>query len=751
MKNDRVDDARHLGKTSLLQWLCEATPAILPKVSSIKRGVMAAVFIIALVAPAAMIACGTEETAPDSDSERPAAQTADRADPEPSGSTDRIVAADASTPTNGRQSTKDDNVGTTDSGASGQGIRAEPTGSPITSAANGQSGQAEQPAPTGEQLDQAEYLYVEAELYLLVQRFHRAAHSLNQAIAINPNLAEAYTLRGFARTMMRDYDGAMKDFEKALEMEAENAARAYAFRSHMHSEMGNYEDALADAETAHEMAHPQDQFALADAYLARLMALYRSGGYDAIDTHSLQQFGSPQGSTNEVLKNLAPYGLGLLYGSGPNTLIERILESDAHLLLNPDDADFLSRRGVDYYFLGWYAKAVQDLNKAIELTEVDRRGNLYKWRAIAWAKMGNFEAIIQNAEDLEPSRDIWAGASLAIAYWNLGDVQKATDAITAFDYKNIEALFVWDKSRPIPDNIADRSTQSREITEHLAIKGALLAAQGQLEEGLKYLNITACNEWIIAADAVYELPPVSIKKSYRNIDPLKGIAAYEVGTWVADKQSERQWDESRAKTMWEWCGYPDEFVAGEDGMFMTLALPLRDISFQQDSPLPFRTAYNQSVSHPNFLDPIVIASSDPDLHHYMAAWYQSGLSLYPAIDMMHDIDQAIELGADNPNAYLIKAKAHLAWALGLNPRHRPDGETRQSWMENHYNQSVDAYTTYESLATPHRWEAAKYHFVRGKILGQMERKQEAQSAYQQAFQHGVSEEIVKEALLELNR
>ena len=171
----------------------------------------------------------------------------------------------------------------------------------------------------------------------------------------------------------------------------------------------------------------------------------------------------------------------------------------------------------------------------------------------------------------------------------------------------------------------------------------------------------------------------------------------------------------------------------------------------RNPPFPTRVSYNSRVSHPNFFDPIVISSDDPDLRHYMAAWAQFGLAYSSAIDMLRDVDQAIELGADNPNAHRIKAETHLAWALGWNPIHRPSNEERQAWMEHHYDQAVDAYATYESLASPLRWEAARYHFARGKVLGRLEMKQEAQSAYQQAFQQGFSEEAVKQALMELNR
>ena len=299
------------GKHALLGWLSDFRLEPFPKASRVRRRVLLPMVAAALISTTTVAACGSEETVPEPAEERPAAQTTDRTDQGSSGSGTQNVAANAATPTNSRQSANADSAGAGGSTTPPQASRAEPTGAPTTPAASEQSGQAEQPAPTGEQLERAEDLYLEAELYLLNQRFHRAAHSLDQAIAINPNLAEAYTLRGFTRTMLRDHDGAMQDFEKALAMGAENAGRAYAFRSYTHSEMGNYDDALADAETAREMIHHEDQFARADADLAQFTALYRSGDYATIDTYSLQRL--PQGSTHELNQNLAPYGLVKLY------------------------------------------------------------------------------------------------------------------------------------------------------------------------------------------------------------------------------------------------------------------------------------------------------------------------------------------------------------------------------------------------------------------------------------------------------
>ena len=460
----------HSSQYALLRWLSEPRLGSSPKPRSIGRLSLFSALAVTVIVSATLVGCGSEEPASEPARERPATRTTDRSDSGSLGSTASNVVPDATTPANDQQPAQAPSAGSGGSGAPRQASRAEPAGTPTTPAASGQSGQTERPAPTGEQIKQAEDLYVEAELYLWNQRFHRAAHTLDRAIAINPNLAEAYTLRGFARTMASDHDGAMRDFDTALEMQAQNAGRAYAFRSYAHSEMGNYEDALADAERAREMANYEDRFARADADLAHFTALYRSGDYGSIDTYSLQQL--PQGSAHEINQNLAPYGLFKLYEHVDlRGNIDPILEADTHLLLNPDDTGSLHNRHNAHRNLRWHAQALRDLSKIIELTGEERRANLYVLRARTWTQIGDYEAAVENAGDLDPSRDVEAATLLAIAYWNLGDVQKATDAVDAFDYSDPTALFHWDEDRPPTGADALYPDNSYEVTAHLALKG----------------------------------------------------------------------------------------------------------------------------------------------------------------------------------------------------------------------------------------------------------------------------------------
>ncbi len=749
MNNNHVADAGHTAKTALLQWLSEAAPVVLAKSPSINRRLVAPVLVTTLIASVALAACGAEEPSPEPAEARPDTQSAGRTDAETPRNAARNVVADATAPADDRQLVKANSTDSNGSSEPRQSSKSEPTGTPATSAATGQSEQTIPTVPTDEQVKQAEELYVEAELHLLNQRFHRATHALDQAIVINPDLVEAYTLRGFARTMVGDHPGAMQDFDMALDMDAENAGRAYAFRSYLHSEMENYEDALADAQRALETVNYENEFAWADASLAKFTAQYRSGDFSAIEYHDLQR--RPSGSIHELNEKLAPYGLSRLYPqyADLNRSIETILEADTHLLLNPDDASSHYNRYNAHLELQWHAKALQDLDRIVELSKEEHQPKLYLQRARIWAQSGDYESLVQNAGDLDASRDIETSALLAVAYWNARDAQQATDAINAFDYSDPKALFQWNEDYPPTNADSLYPNDANEIAAHLAIKGTLLAAQGQLDEGLKYLNLPSCNDRIIAATA--EDIPITWHPTRSGETALHIIASQLANSWFNAKRYGSPWTEmNQAKAMWEWCDYPDEFIADpEAGMWATMALPPH--VNQPNPPFPTRVSYSTRTSHPNFFDPIVIASDNPSLHHYMAAWAQLGSSYSTAVDIMRDIDRAIALGSDNPDAHRIEAETHLAWALGWNPISRPGNDAWQAWREHHHDQAVDAYSIYESLASPERWEAARYHFTRGMLLGRMDRKEEAQSAYRQAFQHGFSEEAVKQALMELNR
>lgn len=58
-------------------------------------------------------------------------------------------------------------------------------------------------------------------------QYDQAVSDFTKALEINPRFAEAYLQRGFARDRLRDFVGALQDFEKALEYEPDPSKRNY--------------------------------------------------------------------------------------------------------------------------------------------------------------------------------------------------------------------------------------------------------------------------------------------------------------------------------------------------------------------------------------------------------------------------------------------------------------------------------------------------------------------------------------------
>ena len=722
------------GKHALLEWLSDFRLESTPKRSNGSRLILLPALAVALVVSTTVVACGTEETTSPPTEQRQVAQTTDRASPRSSGSSSQDAGGNQSTPVNDQPSA-----------GPGASTRSDTPAASATASASAQTTpaareQTEQPSPSAEDMRRAQYLYAEAELHLLHRRFHQAAHTLDQAIVADPELAEAYALRGFARTMTRDYDAAMADFDNALATDTENVSRAYAFRSYAHSELGDYEAALADAEHALETAGRDDPFAAVDAELAKFTAQYRSGDYGAINENLLRSL--PQGSTHELNQGLTPYGLTKLYEYVDlNGNVNALREAENTLLLDPDDFNALQARQRAYHQLRWHDKATADLNRMIEGKDGGHLAKLHVQRAREWAEAGDYAAIAAHAGDLNPSRSVESAILLAVAHWRNGDLAAAGTALDAMDYGDPAALYGWEEGQ-YPTSASDLRSGA---TAALALKGALLAAQGNLEEGLRYLNMPTCVDRIDAA-ADSPLTGETVSEGQRAMD---AFAERMASSWLGGLQHGSQWaDEATAQAVWEWCGYPDEFVADPlAGLLATADTPA--LSRQPAAPFPTRVSYRIKAGA---LDPVVTMSENPDLHLYLAAWAQLGLPGTTALDVMRDVDQAIELGTEHPDAQRMKAEAHLAWAAGHNPVAQPEAaDDRQEWLKRHHDQATDAYAVYEAEAAPERWEAARYHFARGRTLGWLEQTQEAQAAYQQAFQNGFDEAVVKKALNELSR
>ncbi len=82
--------------------------------------------------------------------------------------------------------------------------------------------------------------------------YQGAINDLNKAIEIDPQYSDAYTNRGAAKDELEDYQGAIGDFTKAIEIEPQDAF-AYYNRGNAKYELGDYQAAIADYNQAIEI------------------------------------------------------------------------------------------------------------------------------------------------------------------------------------------------------------------------------------------------------------------------------------------------------------------------------------------------------------------------------------------------------------------------------------------------------------------------------------------------------------------
>jgi len=75
--------------------------------------------------------------------------------------------------------------------------------------------------------------------------FQGAIKDFNKAIEINPKYANAYYDRGLAKAKLGDYRGALKDYNKTIEINPKHKM-AYAFRGVAKANLGDYRGAIED-------------------------------------------------------------------------------------------------------------------------------------------------------------------------------------------------------------------------------------------------------------------------------------------------------------------------------------------------------------------------------------------------------------------------------------------------------------------------------------------------------------------------
>lgn len=241
-----------------------------------------------------------------------------------------------------------------------------------------------------------------------------------------------YTNRGFTYSHLKQYDKALADLERAIEMDP-NYAEAYSSRGRIYADLQKYEVALADLDRSIELDSSSSGM-----YYNRGLVHYQAGDYQS----ALIDYG-------QAIK-LDPVDADIYINQG---MVYSALHKDELALenynkaieLNPSDPMAYYNRGNLYHRLGQDEAAMRDLNRSIELDPNYVRA--YVNRGVVYKELGAYEAALADfnrAIDLAPNNVdgyLNRGAAYgdlkeyeaALADWNRAIELNPTDSLVYFN------------------------------------------------------------------------------------------------------------------------------------------------------------------------------------------------------------------------------------------------------------------------------------------------------------------------------
>jgi carboxyl-terminal processing protease len=244
-----------------------------------------------------------------------------------------------------------------------------------------------------------------------------AIADFSRAIELDPNKPNTYFGRGAAYYGKRDYGRALADYDRALELDPK-FTHAYQGRGTVYNRQGDYAQAIADFSRALEL-DPEYAYAYAGrgaAYYNRdendlaIADLSRAIELNPNDTKSYNNRGnaySDKGETDRAIadfsraielsaRDAGTYRARAIAYSKKGDHARAIADSDRAIELDPSDPGAYRTRGGQYLEMGQPSLAITDFTKAIELAP--KNAGHYNARAWAYFKAGKAAQGLPDAE-----------------------------------------------------------------------------------------------------------------------------------------------------------------------------------------------------------------------------------------------------------------------------------------------------------------------------------------------------------------
>jgi len=265
--------------------------------------------------------------------------------------------------------------------------------------------------------DRAEPYILQGQIYAVLGEYDKALKELNKAVEINPQNDFAHVRLALLFSSQGKVDEALKEIERAISLQP-NSKWGWLWKGVIHAEHQKNWDL---ARPAYRKALEIDpRFDLAWYNLAWTYIKEEPANYD-----KAREFFDKALRINPNYKE-AYYGLGMVYGYQNKYDISKIYLDKALAL----DDKFLTGykwRGIILGEMGDNKKALEDFSRAISISPGN--AELYIRRAKAFEKLDEFDEAImdlQFASDIEPSnKRIWL--YLGNVFEKVGEKKKAIE------------------------------------------------------------------------------------------------------------------------------------------------------------------------------------------------------------------------------------------------------------------------------------------------------------------------------------
>ncbi|MDR3577965.1 MAG: tetratricopeptide repeat protein [Anaerolineaceae bacterium] len=224
--------------------------------------------------------------------------------------------------------------------------------------------------------------------YLDLNRYEESIAALTRLIEVDPTTAENFGLRGWCWYHLKNYEEALKDCNKALELQpicktcTPNCPICYILHSYINKAFNNYDGAIADETKIIELL-PEN----AEHYFNRGLNYSHIGQHEeaiADITHAIEL---------EPLNPLYYIGRGLSYLE-TRRYKESIADFTHVIELEPGNALCYFYRGLSYDKTGEHQEAIADKTRAIELDP--KNAEYYHSRGVSYFYSKRLDDAIDN-------------------------------------------------------------------------------------------------------------------------------------------------------------------------------------------------------------------------------------------------------------------------------------------------------------------------------------------------------------------